>query len=113
MIVILKTRELIEKTRRRYADQCLSQEDINCISKAQNLFDGVKAVMLKRGENRYSFVNWDNKDDEKVMQAIYEMEQVGGFYKDNKQEFMDDWKNGEYEPDGIITFEEDQFIKAP
>ena len=55
--------------------------------------------------------NWDQEIDTRVMLGIYEAEQfhpMRDTYKNDFATFERDWKAGEYDPDGTITFTQDQ-----
>lgn len=54
----------------------------------------------------YHLHAWKRQDDEKFMNAMFHIDKCIGGYSD-LDEFKEIWKLGEYEPDGVLTFDLD------
>ncbi|MFL0365351.1 hypothetical protein ACH0BF_20295 [Pseudobacillus sp. 179-B 2D1 NHS] len=86
-----------------------SNEEIQVWSKAYDLADGLEVIVKKSWTgNDYSLIAWDDTDDEKIREFIYQVEQDGmfGTYVDEREEFIKDWESGEYCPAGSLLFNE-------
>lgn len=88
----------------------ITEEDISRIIQYNNILDGCEVIVVKSfcGEG-YTLAAWDegNTDiDGKIKEAIYLLEQddLFGSYINERDRFDNDWGNGEYCPDGSITF---------
>lgn len=85
-----------------------TDKEIKEIIESGNYFDGCQvAVGIDNfDKEKYALVFWNPKDDSKIQDAMYIMEQdeLFGCYIDNKEEFDDLWAAGEYEPSGTICF---------
>lgn len=62
---------------------------------------------------KYILVSWaqDTYNENIVREGMYIMEQSSkeGIYVDDRETFLNDWKENEYKPTGIISFAEDDF----
>lgn len=69
---------------------------------------GIEVVVLKSQiSDGYCLVAWDKKDDMKMRDFIYQIEQdpFFGTYVNEHEEFLKDWESKEYEPCASFTFE--------
>lgn len=90
----------------------VSKDDIEVIRAYMDAWDGVEVLVRPCFDgDGYVMVGWDESDVEinaKVKEAVYLMEQdpVFGTYIDSREEFDHDWREAKYEPDGCISFDE-------
>lgn len=85
-----------------------SEDEIQDWIKAYDLINGIELVVIKSQiSNGYCPVAWDKKDDIKMREFIYQVEQdpYFGTYINKREEFLKDWESDEYEPCGVFTFE--------
>lgn len=84
-------------------------KEIESLIKVFNELDGAEVLVIKSftGED-YCLASWDPEVDEKIMEFVYLAEQdpYFGTYIDEREEFINDWKSGEYEPAGSLVFAE-------
>lgn len=96
-----------EQIRASYDGPKPNDKEIEYWIKAFNELDGIEIVVLKSftGED-WCLAAWDEKDEEKIMEFVYLAEQdpYFGSYVDERDEFLKDWKSGEYEPPGSLVF---------
>lgn len=75
--------------------------------KVFNELDGAEVVVMKSftGED-YAIAGWEPDAEEKFMEFVYLAEQdpYFGSYIDNRDEFINVWKSGEYEPAASLVF---------
>jgi hypothetical protein len=83
------------------------EKEIESWIKAFNSINGIEVAVMKNftGED-YCLAAWKPDDDEKIMEFVYLAEQdpFFGTYVDDREEFINDWKSGEYEPSGSLVF---------
>jgi len=83
------------------------EKEVTAWIKVFNELDGTEVLVIKRftGED-YSIAGWEPDDDEKFMEFVYLAEQdpLFGTYIDEREEFINDWKSGDYEPDASLVF---------
>lgn len=86
-----------------------TDEQAEAIKAYMDAWDGIPAMFMDDGTGGYSIIGWPPEEDAKVANAIYLMEQdpVFGQYKDNREQFDEDWKSGAWEPSGAIAFHKD------
>ncbi|WP_338754261.1 hypothetical protein [Bacillus sp. FJAT-52991] len=96
-----------EQVRNEFDGSAPSEEEIQNWIKAYNLVDGIEVVVMESGiYEGYTLAGWGHDVDEKVREFVYLVEQdpVFGTYVDEREEFMNDWENEEYEPAGSLVF---------
>lgn len=98
-----------EKIKEKYQGQGLEASDIENMQKAFEILNGmVLWFYLHEYDNckEYHLYSWKEEDDEKMMKAIYYLEQVHPYsrYKNDFKGFKAVWEKGEYEPEAIISF---------
>jgi hypothetical protein len=84
-----------------------NEKEIQNWIKAYDLIAGIEvAVMKSRSGSGYCLVSWQKKDDEKIRDFIYQVEQdeMFGTYVNEREEFIKDWDSGEYSPAGSLVF---------
>jgi len=84
-----------------------SEEEIQNWIKAYDLIAGIEVVVMKDWSgNGYCLVAWQDKDDEKIREFIYQAEQdeMFGSYVNEREEFIKDWDSDEYSPAGSLLF---------
>ncbi len=86
-----------------------SDEEAVVIKAYMDAWDGVPATFIDSGDGQYSLIGWPPEEDARAANAIYLMEQdpVFGTYKDNREQFDSDWKDGSWEPSGAIGFQKE------
>ena len=100
----------IQQIREECAGQGMTYRDFENIQRANEQFDGLVVLLsLWDWDNyeSYHLHNWEPTDDERMMKAIYYSEQVHPYtiYKNDFEKFRLDWKAGNYEPPGVLTFD--------
>lgn len=89
----------------------ISQKEINNFRNALSSVDGLVISVAPSlfSEGSYVVAGWKNEDDHIMRDFIYAMEQdpYFGTYIDDREEFLKDWNNNEYEPMGAFSFEKD------
>lgn len=53
--------------------------------------------------DEWLLISWEDDQDEAVREAIWLLEQLGGFYEGYRDKFLEDWNAGEYESSGCWT----------
>lgn len=86
-----------------------SETEIQGWIKANDLIDGLEVVVTKNflGDG-FLLASWDKEDDEKIRDYVYQVEQdpFFGTYFNERNGFLKDWKEDEYEPTGSLNFDE-------
>lgn len=85
-----------------------SDEEIQSWIKVYDLISGTEITAMKSPlSDGYCPVAWDEIDDDKFREFVYQAEQdpYFGTYVDEREEFLNDWKTGEYCPTGTLTFD--------
>lgn len=90
----------VAEIKERYTGQGLTYRGFESLQRAFDLFDGQEINLFKRergGEIVYYVAVW-NKENMKIMDAVYEAEQTHPQpqYKGDRQKFMLDWLQGKY-----------------
>ena len=98
-----------EQIKAELKGQGFTCKQMKAMVREHNYWDGLTLYLsLWNWDNHESWHlwNWEDKDDERVMLAIYEAEQYHPFprYKDDFEQFKKDWKNKEYDPGASISF---------
>lgn len=72
-----------------------------------NLIDGKEIIVVEVFKGRFTLVSWLDEDDSAFRDFIYQAEQddMFGTYIDDREEFLNDWKDGRYEPTGSLGFD--------
>lgn len=104
-----------EKIKEELKGQGFTCKQMKAMVREGNYFDGLVLYLSKwNWDNHESWhlYNWDAKDDEKVMLALYEAEQYHPYaenrYKGDFEKFQNDWKNEEYDPGMTFTFKDSE-----
>jgi hypothetical protein len=85
-----------------------SEEEVQGWINAYNLISGIELVVMKSLISEgYIPVSWDEEVDGKIRDFVYQAEQdpFFGTYVNEREEFLEDWKSGEYSPAGSLTFD--------
>ncbi|GGN64449.1 hypothetical protein [Oceanobacillus indicireducens] len=95
----------------------VTHEDFDRHKKSLDMVDGLEVVVTDSfyGDG-YSLISWEEKDEDTWKEFIYLQEQdpFFGAYVDEREEFLEDWKSGEYMPNGSLAFQkEDVWILEP
>ncbi|MGM7634188.1 hypothetical protein [Bacillus sp. Hm123] len=96
-----------EQVRNEFDGWDPSDQEIQSWIKAYNLVDGIEVVVMESWLHEgYILAGWDDDVDEKVREYVYLVEQdpVFGAYVDEREEFINDWKNERYESAGSLVF---------
>lgn len=102
-----------DKIKQELKGQGFTCKQMKAMVREGNYFDGLVLYLSKwNWDNHESWhlYNWDAKDDEAVMLAMYEAEQYHPYaesrYKGDFEKFQNDWKNEEYDPGMTYTFKD-------
>ncbi len=99
-----------DQIKRRF-DMKVSQNEIDNFRNALNSVNGLVISVAPSlfSEGSYVVAGWKNEDDHLMRDFIYAMEQdpYFGSYIGDREVFLKDWKNNEYEPMGAFSFEKD------
>lgn len=115
MIKILKVKlttanKTDDQIKEKY-DTEVSQNEIENFKAAFNLVDGLEIGVMPSQfeEGSYVVTGWHENDDHIMREFVYYMEQdpYFGSYVDDREAFLEDWNNNEYEPAGSLSFEEE------
>lgn len=101
--------ERMDELQEHYSGQKLTHSELESFKNAMDLFDGLILYLSLwdyDGGIDYHLYSWGDEADEKVMLAMYELEQMHPFpeYKNRKQAFIHDWKCGRYDSSGSVVF---------
>lgn len=88
-----------------------SEEILDLQAKTQRDIDGVEVSVSEwdYSPGNFSLMGWKNKEDTKMKELIWAIEQSGGFYCDDRTRFDKDWSKGEYDPGGALHFPKELF----
>lgn len=106
----------VQSVREKLTGRGFTVRDFQSIIKAGNYLDGLEVQLSLQNWDNYEnwhLWNWKQEDDEKVMLAMYQAEQFHPFaamrnYKNNFEQFKEDWKKEEYDPGASYTFSFDE-----
>jgi hypothetical protein len=87
-----------------------SEEEVQNWIKAYDLISGIELIVMKHPiSDGYVPVSYDEEDDCKIRDFVYQAEQdpYFGTYINERDEFLEDWKSGDYSPMGSLTFSSD------
>ena len=106
----------VQSIREKLTGRGFTVRDFQSIIKAGNYLDGLEVQLSLQNWDNYEnwhLWNWKQEDDEKVMLAMYQAEQFHPFaamrnYKNNFEQFKEDWKKEEYDPGASYTFSFDE-----
>lgn len=111
----LKTATTLDEVRQQLSGQGFTRNEMKAMVRCMNFFDGLEVFLSKwNWDNHASWhlYNWKKKDDETVMKAIFEAEQLHPFscgrYKNDFEQFEKDWKAETYDPGATLAFEDAQ-----
>lgn len=88
-----------------------SLEEAEKAAEAYRSLDGLEITVGHSFTGNYSLYGWRPEDDEKIRDFIYyaaEQDALFGSYVDEREEFLLDWANDEYEPMGSIAFDKSE-----
>lgn len=100
----------IAEIREKHKGQGLTYRDFENLQKAFEEFNGLKVYLSLWAYDNYRSYHlhgWENDIDEKMMMGTYYSEQTHPFpqYIDKMEEFIVDWKAGEYDPGCSFCFD--------
>ena len=106
----------VQSVREKLTGRGFTVRDFQSIIKAGNYLDGLEVQLSLQNWDNYEnwhLWNWKQEDDEKVMLAMYQAEQFHPFaamrnYKNNFEQFKEDWKKEEFDPGASYTFSIDE-----
>lgn len=106
-------KKTLEQLKGEYTDSLPSDKELLALLEAFRNLDGVEVVVYERhsiGADNYGVFAWDEGNelvDAKIRDFFYQIEQddLFGQYIDDREEFLSDWKSGEYSPVGSLAFE--------
>ena len=111
----LKTATTLDEVRQQLKGQGFTRNEMKAMVRSMNFFDGLEVFLSKWNWDNYAswhLYNWKPQDDETVMKAIYEAEQLHSYscgrYKNDFEEFEKDWKAETYDPGAILSFTDEQ-----
>lgn len=85
-----------------------TEQEVQGWINSYNIISGVEVVVMKSGwiDDGYCLVSWEEKDNEKIREFIYQAEQdsMFGSYANDREGFIEDWDSGEYSPAGSFVF---------
>lgn len=106
--VILKTAgKTEEELLKQYEGPKPSDKFIKDMKKAYDSLDGLEILAMKSFvSDGYIAIGWEEEDDHLIRDFIYQAEQdeYFGTYVDEREEFLNDWKNCDYDPMGSLSF---------
>lgn len=105
----LKTANKTDAQIRSEFNIAISQGEVDRYKEMMNAVDGIEIGIMPsfHSEDSYLVVGWDEAVDEKMREFVYQAEQdpMFGTYIDRREEFLADWKSGEYEPPSAMAFQ--------
>lgn len=108
--VVLKTAgKTEEELLNQYEGPKSSDQFIKEMKKAYDSLDGLEILAMKSFvSDGYIVIAWEEDDDPLIRDFIYQAEQdeYYGTYVDEREEFLKDWKTGDYSPMGSLSFSE-------
>lgn len=111
----LKTEITLDEVKQELKGQGFTRNEMKAMVRSLNFFDGLEVFLSKWNWDNYAswhLYNWKTQDDETVMKAIYEAEQLHpyscGRYKNDFAQFEKDWKAGTYDPGATLSFADEQ-----
>ena len=111
----LKTATTLDEVRQQLSGQGFTRNEMKAMVRCMNFFDGLEVFLSKWNWDNYKnwhLYNWKQTDDETVMKAIFEAEQLHPFscgrYKNDFAQFEKDWKAETYDPGATLAFEDAQ-----
>ena len=79
--------------------------------KAFQMIDGKEVILTDSFFcDGYLLASWSDEDKETFMEFVYLLEQdpETGRYIDNREDFIEDWENGNYNPNTFMGFNPDE-----
>lgn len=99
-----------EEYRERYRAAGATDEELRYLRETDKQLAGLELILSKwnyDGGMNWHLHGWQDKDDQRVKDAMYYAEQIlGGEYYNNYDAFSKDWDKGNYAPDLIYTLED-------
>lgn len=106
--VVLKTAgKTEEELFNQYEGPKPSKKFIKDMKNAYDSLEGLKILVMKSfASDGYIAIAWEEEDDHLIRDFIYQAEQdeYFGTYVDERNEFLKDWKTGDYSPMGSLSF---------
>lgn len=101
--------ESMDELQRYFVGEKLTHSELESFKNAMDLLDGLilyLALWDYDGGIDYHLYSWGDEADEKIMLAMYELEQLHPFpeYKNRKQAFIHDWKCDYYDSGCTVVF---------
>lgn len=105
-----------DQLREKLKGQGFTYREFQNMARSNYYFDNLELwVSLWNWDNHenWHLWNWQDKDNEKVMLAMYHAEQFHPYknargYKDNFEKFKADWESDQYDPGATFTFTMEQ-----
>ena len=99
----------IEQIKNEFASfgEPLSDEEAEKWVAVNDLIDGMEVVVMESfDKENFYLVAYDDADESKIRDFIYQAEQDDyfGSYIDMREEFLNDWNSNNYEPNGSLSF---------
>lgn len=100
----------IQEIRERCKGQGMVYRDFENIQRAYRQLDGLTLILSVWDYDHhesYHLHNWNPADDERMMMAIYYLEQIRLYtsYKNDLEKFKQDWAAGTYDPGCSLCFD--------
>jgi hypothetical protein len=109
---VLKTAgKKVEELFNQYEGPKPNKKFIMDMKKAYESIDGLKILVMKSFiSDGYIAIAWEEEDDHLIRDFIYQAEQdeYFGTYVDERDEFLKDWKTGDYSPMGSLSFSSEE-----
>ncbi len=86
----------------------VTQEELNRYKTSMEMVDNLEIVVTDSFyDDSYALISYEEKDEDTWREFIYLQEQdpFFGTYVDEREEFLEDWKSGEYMPNGSLVFQ--------
>lgn len=101
--------ESMDELQRYFVGEKLTHSELESFKNAMDLLDGLilyLALWDYDGGIDYHLYSWGDEADEKIMLAMYELDQLHPFmeYENWKQDFLHDWKCGYYDSGCPVVF---------
>lgn len=94
----------------------VDEEIVATWRRAYDSLDGKEVLVVNVFEGSYTPFSWRKEDDDVFRDFSYLAEQDGTFgtYIGEREQFLKDWENDEYEPSGSLSFDaaDVEIIKA-
>lgn len=85
-----------------------NDEEVQNWIKVYDSLSGTEIIVMNSPfSDNFTPVSWDEKDDEKFRDFVYQAEQdpYFGTYVNEREEFLKDWESEDYSPSGSLVFD--------